>query len=195
MKTKVYIHVAVMNNWEAILSEILEDLRISKLDKEAEVTLVAVGGTIGSYGGCRVINTGKPINTYEIPTLQLIYDELEESRIMYCHLKGVSRPFCLYRRDWRREMCNFCIIDWETRLLHLKVRYTSGPRITNSGAGDGSDYVPAYKHYSGNFWWARSDYLKKLPPPEQFFEVYKNRFTAETWVGQSSKINEYIEFE
>jgi hypothetical protein len=192
-KNKVYIHVAIMNTWEALLSELLEDIRISQLDRNAEITLVSVGGNLGDYSGCRVINTGKPLSDYEHPTIDLLHSEVgENENIMYCHLKGVSRPDSLGHRAWRRELIDFNIIDWQSRISHLQARYTSGARVTQGGAGNSWDYVPAHKHYSGNFWWARSDFLKMLPPPEKFRLAYPNRFAAEAWIGQCDKINEYV---
>jgi hypothetical protein len=187
-KIKVYIHVAKMNSWEAILLELLEDIRISKLN--AEVTLVSVGGDIPEFKNCRVVNTGLPLSQFEFPTLELLYDEIEdETAICYAHLKGVSVPDSLGHRFWRRELSEFVFINWKQRIHHLSINWTSGPRITNGGAGWRGDYVHANKHYSGNFWWARSDYLKTLIHPSKF---RSNRYAAEAWLGQSVLINEPI---
>jgi hypothetical protein len=179
-----------MYTWEPLLSEILEDIRFSGLLRKAEITLASVGGSIPDVPNVRVLNTKQSLTSYEFPTLELLYDELEENTaICYCHLKGVSRPDSLEHRLWRRDLSNFTLIDWINRVSHLYYRWTSGPRITNGGAGFDSFYVHAHKHYSGNFWWARSDYITKLPHPKTF---NYNRYCAEAWLGQSPLINEQI---
>lgn len=191
---KVYIHVAKMFTWEPILSEVLEDCRISGLRDAAEITLVSVGEPIGNYHKCRVVNTGKPLTEYEFPTLQLLYDETtEQDNVCYLHLKGASQPNSLSHREWRRELLEFTIIDWKARVLHLEQRWTSGARVRNGGAAWGAHHVPAYKHYSGNFWWARGGYIRKLPSPYDFWSKFpNNRYAAESWLGQLPIINELM---
>ena len=132
MQNKVYIHVAIMNTWRAILSETLETIRISRLLDNASVTLVAVGGTLSQddlvihHNNIRIVNTDKPLHEFEYPTLDLLYQELEDdTKICYCHLKGVSQPNSLGHRAWRRDLIDFTILDWGARVLHLDVRHTS----------------------------------------------------------------------
>lgn len=43
--------------------------------------------------------------------------------------------------------------------------------------------VPA--HYSGGFWWSKSDFIKKLPNPQIFLNSNNvDRFNAEFWLGR-----------
>lgn len=193
VKNKVYIHVAMMNRWEAILSEVIECCVISGLVDNADLTLVAVGGVLPERQDCRVVNTGLPLLEYEFPTLQLLYDELEENtNVCYLHLKGVSQPNSLGHRAWRRELCEFTLIEWRSRVHHLTGLYSSGPRVCQGGGGKYGDNVAAHKHYSGNFWWARSDYIKMLPNPSSFRIMHLNRYAAESWIGQNKLINDVI---
>lgn len=190
-KIKAYIHVAKMNTWSYILSELLEDFRMSKFT--GEITLVTVGGDIDPIPNTRVINTGLPLTEFEFPTIKLLKDELEDNTaILYCHLKGVSQPDSYYHQRWRRELSDFTILHWKDRVEHLEDRWTSGPKICNGGGGNGWQHVPAFKHYSGNFWWARSDYIAKLEPIESLRKIHPHRFAAESWIGQSPLINEKI---
>jgi hypothetical protein len=193
-KLKVYVHVAVMDTWIEILHEMIGDMKISQLFYAADVTLVAIGSDIDPIEGCRVINTGLPLHSYEFPTLELLYNELEpNTAVMYCHLKGVSQPGNLSHRYWRRELCDFCLLNWRERIAHLHDRWTSGPRLTGGGAGWGNEFVWAHKHYSGNFWWARSEYLQMLPRPSTFLNSYTSRYSAESWIGQHAIMNEIID--
>lgn len=183
--------------WKSILFEMLEDIRISRLADNAEITLCTIGGKltdddIQPYVH-RIVNTGKGFEEFEFPTLDLLYDELEEdSKVMYCHLKGVSQPHSVGHRAWRRDLVEFTIMDWKSRIIHLDVLHTSGPRVCTGGAGGGGEHVSANKHYSGNFWWANAAYLKTLPQPSKFRVIHNNRYAAESWIGQNSKINDFI---
>lgn len=190
MRVKLFIHVAVMNNWEAILTELMEDIRISKMPYPVQV--VSVGGTLPAKYGA--INTKEELTAYEYPTLIHLYENRQQYDIVgYCHLKGVSQPYSMTHVAWRRDLSSFLIHDWQNRMLHLKSRWTSGPRITPGGAGYSTAHVNAHKHYSGNFWWANTSYLEKLPSPREFqIRCNNNRFGAEAWLGQSPLINERI---
>lgn len=195
-KLKVYLHVAVMETWIEILHEMLEEMRSSELLYAADVTVVTVGSAIDAIGNLRIINTHLPLTSYEFPTLDLMHDELEpDEAIFYCHLKGVSQPHSLQHRHWRQEMIEFCITAWRERIAHLHSRWTSGPRLTAGGAGWSNDFVWAHKHYSGNWWWARSEYLKHLIRPSTFLSYYTSRYAAEAWLGQSDRMNEIIKSE
>jgi len=195
-KIKVYLHVAVMETWEEILYEMLGDMKISELFYAADVTLVTVGSDIEPIEGCRIVNTGLPLHSFEFPTLELLYNELEpNTAVFYCHLKGVSQPTNIGHRNWRRDMAEFCIVAWRERVAHLHSRWTSGHRLTGGGAGWGSEFVWAHKHYSGNWWWARANYLKHLMRPSEFLAKYTSRYAAESWLGQSELMNEYIDDE
>jgi hypothetical protein len=192
-KLRVYVHVAVMNNWRTLLDEVMEDARIGGLLDAAAWTIVAVGGEVPDAHGCRVVNTGLPVSAFEFPTLALLYEEnTDDSAVCYLHLKGVSQPASLLHRAWRRELLDFTVIDWRSRLSHLAERHTSGARITQGGCGWRGEWVPAHRHYSGNFWWARGDYIARLPHPEAFRKKHDNRYAAEAWIGQSKLINERV---
>lgn len=193
-KIKVYVHVAVMETWREVLHEMLGDMKVSQLFYAADVTLLTIGSDIDPIDGCRVINTGFPLHSFEFPTLELLYNELENNTaVFYCHLKGVSQPKNLSHRYWRRELVDFCILNWRERVAHLHNRWTSGPRITAGGAGWGHEFVGGHKHYSGNFWWARSEYIAKLPRPSDFLNNFTSRYAAEAWIGQLEMMNEIID--
>lgn len=195
-KLKVYLHVAVMETWIEILHEMLGAMRTSELLFASDLTIVTVGSDIDPIDDLRIVNTHLPLTSYEFPTLELMYNELEpETAVFYCHLKGVSQPHNLSHRYWRQELVDFCIMAWRERIAHLHSRWTSGPRLTGGGAGWANDFVWAHKHYSGNWWWARSEYLKHLTSPSTFLSYYTSRYAAEAWLGQSDRMNEIIDSE
>jgi len=106
----------------------------------------------------------------------------EYSAVLYAHSKGAysENPFS---GPWRRSMTRHVVGQWP-RCANL---VTSG----YDAAGchwltPWRDHDPEVQHpvpapfFGGNFWWARTGYLKRLPPPEHDF-----RHQAEEWVGQN----------
>jgi hypothetical protein len=92
-----------------------------------------------------------------------------ENLIMYIHNRGMSRGEDSPAEDWTFMMEYFIIENWKNSINLLKDKYTCGCEMWP----DNSVF-----HYSGNFWWARSSYIKLLPFPN-----FYNRWTeSEFWV-------------
>jgi hypothetical protein len=75
---------------------------------------------------------------------------------LYLHTKGVTQIHPLVKRNvnlWVRCMDVWNIAYWKKCLLALKTHDTCGGWIIE---GDKA-------HYSGNFWWANSNFIKTLP--------------------------------
>lgn len=95
-----------------------------------------------------------------------------DSNILYLHSKGVTKPNNDNIKSWVNLMEYFCIEQYERCFRALEKYDTCGVNLS---------YEPM-KHYSGNFWWANSKYIKS-----------RNIFD----VSLSSKINDkrwYCEF-
>lgn len=107
--------------------------------------------------------------TAERYTLYSIKDDPDLNRntyILYIHSKGIrwiSNPEGYnIMASWRREMMEKLVTDGKKHINKF------------SGSDDyetiGTRYLPRHgspdniipEHYSGNFWWARGDYLKRL---------------------------------
>ena len=154
---------------------------------------------------------GKP-HEWEMPTLielkQYCDNTTEECAILYIHHKGVSHSDDAEKHqrivDWRQMLEYFTIEQWEECVAKLEEYDTVGANFRT---------IP-WPHYSGNFWWARSSYIKQLPPlvrPVAWsnasqFGTYTNgwpcKYDAEVWVGMaypkwfcmhSSNIDHYVE--
>ena len=102
-----------------------------------------------------------------IPTIAPNYDV-----VFYAHTKG-SAVRGNEQDTWRRTMTYFNVKFWRMCLVALQQRDVAGiwwiPKAVH----------PA-PHFQGNFWWARSDYIAKLPAIE-----WENRWQAELWLGQA----------
>ena len=96
----------------------------------------------------------------------------ENTKLLYLHTKGVSHLHPNMRRNidaWVRYLDLFNISKWEECVNALDFHDVAG-----------GFYVEEPKHFSGNFWWANSDYIKTLPRLNQYNINEFNR--GEFWV-------------
>lgn len=102
--------------------------------------------------------------------------EKEESLIMYIHNRGISHNEDSPSEDWTIMMEYFVIENWESSIKILEEKYTCGCELwSHPDRINSNDFI---FHYSGNFWWARSSYIKLLKYPNFF-----NRYTeSEDWI-------------
>jgi len=74
--------------------------------------------------------------------------------------------------DWREYMEYFIIDKFDSCLFLLSKDYDAcGVNLVDD---------PSW-HFSGNFWWAKSDYIKKLPAIDSLDREF--RWNAELWIG------------
>lgn len=115
---------------------------------------------------------GEP-NLYEGLTLDLIYKHAQtvtqDTNILYLHTKGITRNSA-QTSNWREALQHFCVHRWTNCVRELETHDTVG---VTDGSGD--------EVFSGNFWWARSDYIKTLAPPLDT-QLYTNK--PNMWPGQ-----------
>lgn len=91
----------------------------------------------------------------EMDTIKRLWDfcQTEENfNILYLHSKGASRPGNVNVKSWVDYMEYFLIENWSKCVNALEQYDTCGVNLQN---------LPG-KHYSGNFWWATSSFIKSL---------------------------------
>ena len=96
----------------------------------------------------------------------------ENTKLLYLHTKGVSHLHPNMKRNidaWVRYLDLYNISKWEECVNALDTHDVAGGL-----------YVEEPKHFSGNFWWANSDYIKTLPRLNQYNINEFNR--GEFWV-------------
>lgn len=130
-------------------------------------------------------------NKFELLTLKFLQDKLKECEqetfILYFHTKGLTSiqnhkdlmtPDSILLKNttsWRKCLEYFNIECWKNCVDLLPIYDTVGALYVNNGG-------PVYNNfYSGNFWWSKSSYLKKLP----YFDVNGDRMQAELWIGKT----------
>jgi hypothetical protein len=100
----------------------------------------------------------------------------EESLILYIHNRGMSHSENSPSDYWTHMMEYFVIENWKNSIDLLKNKYTCGCEMWSCKIWTNEEMF----HYSGNFWWARSSYIKLLQYPQ-----FHNRYTeSEFWILQ-----------
>lgn len=117
----------------------------------------------------------------ERTTLMLLKEWSDESEedtpILYFHTKGLSRPG--YNSElWRLYMEYYNIDRWS----HAVSALNDGWDTYGANLRDNTEnlFGRRYLHYSGNFWWAKSSYVKTL---EKTLLTGANRWEGEFWIG------------
>lgn len=110
-------------------------------------------------------------NLFESTTLNFLLKECQNfdknKKVLYIHTKGAYNYEKPIYDDWIDVMSYFTIEKYKTCLSYL-----------NDFDAVGVDYLlDPWKHFSGNFWWANSDHIKKLTKISS-----KDRYVCEKWI-------------
>lgn len=185
-----FYHVCMINNFEQIVKEQVAELVASGLYKSSEKINVVLAGDMDNAKKVRmilakynkfVIADVVSIKAYEFPTINLLKKHSNTDQkffYYYIHTKGVSFPQHKGGKHWRDYMMYYNVTKWNECVEKLKEGYeTCGCKLYEHTKG-----FP--KHYSGNFWWAKSEYIQRCPPVEGL--DHSDRFQAEFWLCKAS---------
>ena len=129
----------------------------------------------------------------EIPTMNLIARWVKTHpgwSVLYHHTKGVTHPKMESYSRWRDRMQLACVTNWRRCVQDLD----SGADAVGCHWLTPERYPGAVTSpfFGGTFWWARSDYLRQLPPlPEA---TWQNRFEAESWIGRRRPYPKIVDY-
>lgn len=112
--------------------------------------------------------------------------QTDDFKILYLHTKGVTSidkhlntNVDLYMRYvcWR-QFLNWGVLDnWKTCTFELQYHDIAGVNYQKEPSA----------HFSGNFWWANSSYIRKLPDPATLDWWYKIKSnTTNDWLKSAS---------
>lgn len=163
---KVYYSLATIHSWKEILTNQLEKVFTSSLLEhisewnmginlyQSEVDIPTIDGL-----NLKILYVTQE-NPYETWVYRRMMTDAKEStepyNVLYLHSKGVNgNPFA---KSWRDYMEYFCIEKWKDCVAGLGTEYdTCGVNLRHP-----VHETTENAHYSGNFWWATSDYIKTL---------------------------------
>ena len=174
-----------------LITSQMDALKRSGLEDAASTICVGVNGSHADAFAvaclapqkAAVVNHGSKATT-EIPTLNLLRQfalEHPDWAVLYHHSKGVSTPN--QADGWRRRMELVTVWGWAECVKALEGgAECAGAHWLTPEKNPG---VIASPFFGGTFWWAKTDYLKTLPPlPDA---TWNNRYEAETWIGKSPR--------
>ena len=169
MRNYIYIHVCCVNNWKDVLHHLYSNIKTSGLhdivtrircnvlcnpESKPSVELF-FSELLSSDAKLEILGITCDISLYEIPTINLLHNHATEAaddfNVLYLHTKGVTRTNTNVD-DWVNYMIHFNINQYKTCIEQLADHDTVGVNL----------FTTHPIHYSGNFWWARSKYLKNL---------------------------------
>jgi hypothetical protein len=205
VKNKLYYHFYIpdtLSSWELLLYEQLDCIEGSKLLQHCEVE-ICVSSNQENYEKLQKMiksylflksswfdaDIEKNKNHYEGTTLLKLYDECENYKnVGYIHSKGITN-LTKCTNKWRK------ILEYAT----IEKYQDNFNALENGYDVSGIFWIKSNLHFSGNFWWAKSSYIKTLPRPvldkwdtyNPEYGFWKTALRYEAWIGiKNPKVNE-----
>ena len=210
IKKYCFIHSCNLENVGTYrLENLIQTLRVTECENIFEKIFINnIGLPIENIYGEKyeVVNCSGNSQLFENPTINLINDFSKENPncyILYLHTKGIRYSKDDNKEnDWINYMLYFLVEDYKNCISILHKNYdTVGCDYSielDQNVFNGYAPYPPPPHYSGNFWWANSNYLKNLPKlcmekpdrnaPE--FWLFKNK--PKFYNLHSSNVNHFI---
>ncbi len=182
-KNSIFIHTAIIEGYNERISQFIDIINVSGLsDNIDNIYICYIGeGDIKidvkyeKFKYIKLIKVSENVSDYELPTLQYIYNfciENVDYNVLYIHTKNIGKQLNICIEDQIKYMLYFLVSRWKDCVNLLN-------STNNNSCGVDLRIEPSL-HYSGNFWWAKSNYIKRLPPPIQFsnLNAYPNKLNS-----------------
>lgn len=159
MNNYIFYHCAVINDYYKRFLNTLEKIKTSGLINKVDNIFVIVNGQSDlnfNLDKKIVATTTNYLHPNESITINRLRDfsiNNKNSNILYLHSKGVTRSNSESVCSWIAVMEHFVISRYEDCLNDLKNFDAVGCLLKQR----------PQLHFSGNFWWATSNYISKLP--------------------------------
>lgn len=186
-QTAHFYHLWADGHWKVPVHEHLRALRDAKYDGEVHLGLVGTpenqdeaeryAAKFWSPALLRVC--ARAPSGYEQVTLSALHEYVHRDDaapyVLYCHTKGAFEE-SVPRDLWRESMTQLLVRKWNSCVPMLESYDAVGLHWLTAQEHPGRNITTPF--FGGNFWWARTDYLRKLPPV-----ATGSRFDAESWIG------------
>jgi len=181
-KIAIFYHIYQFDNWVDIYNEQIDYLYKSGLLNNSDIVYLGVNGDKELpiiFENFKVVRNNDKDWQEETPTLCSLLEFAKvnkDYRILYIHTKGVTH-YADSAGDWRRMMQYFCIEKWKEALELLKKYDAIGTNFSDD------HYWGNQPHFSGNFWWANSNYIESL---DHSYLLSDLRYDREFWIGSGN---------
>ncbi|MFZ5829148.1 MAG: hypothetical protein ACOY3P_03635 [Planctomycetota bacterium] len=196
----VFYHVCAAPGWQAMAEEQLAALECSGLHQSQGFGGLHVS-IVGERQTCEyrwpeylaALSWHQDRERYEFAALDLAYEwALRQpiSDLLYLHTKGVTRPADWSATPWRHYMQWGVLERWRECTQALEAGYDLAgvewqPEGWPYNARPETQRVRvASGFFAGNYWWARAEWIRRLPPPQTLERT--NRWDAEAWLGKQA---------
>jgi len=191
MNIYIYIHICCINNWKNIFSKLylnIKDSGLYNIIKGIKCNILSKNNLDLLFfkdlndSKIEILGINNKMNLYETPTLNLLYEHAlkEDFYVLYIHTKGVKHnDLNINVTDWINYLIYFNIKKYDICIKSLLEYDTVGVNLHL-----GNKKTPS--HYSGNFWWSKSEYIKKLEKC-----IYKKYTSTEVWITEK-EIGKYL---
>jgi SAM-dependent methyltransferase len=189
---RVFYHLACTGDWRQVFEEQLlslreagfRSIRLTALGSDEQVREAqARGAELGV--AAEAVFQAPELTRFEAPAMQAVeaYAREHEGHVLYLHSKGVSSPGDEMKARWRRLMMRELVEGWEERMPELAHHDAIGVNWRD---------MPPISHFSGNFWYASTSYLRRLAdfatyyanPRYQVWDAISDaRLGCEFWIG------------
>ena len=184
----IYFHCYCFGSYASILYNKYKKINNSELLKNIDNFYVIVSNTQERHkdflqqfstlsNKIKIINLPNPVFNDESDTLNFILQKSNDSstnrRILYLHTKGVTHSHQLVKKNvdaWVEYLDLYNIHKWKECVDALDTHDVAGGLYESSNP----------KHFSGNFWWANTNYIKTLPEITE--KNYKLFNRGEFWI-------------
>lgn len=184
----IYFHCYCFGSYASILYNKYKKINNSELLKNIDNFYVIVSNTQERHkdflqqfstlsNKIKIINLPNPVFNDESDTLNFILQKSNDSstnrRILYLHTKGVTHSHQLVKKNvdaWVEYLDLYNIHKWKECVDALDTNDVAGGLYESSNP----------KHFSGNFWWANTNYIKTLPEITE--KNYKLFNRGEFWI-------------
>lgn len=196
MKIYGFYHICLINDWELIVKEQIDLIVKSGLYSKTDAIFIGCLGAednrnrlqklINNKNKFRIVLYNNNIKLYEMPILQHLQNLCQQDKeflLWYIHTKGViSRQVA-----WRNNL-NTIVIKYHEyciKLLENPDIGAVGPMLRCGGFPFNlGENINHHYHFRGNFWWAKSHYVKKIKVNlTDMMKRHNSRYIAEAFIG------------
>ena len=182
-----------MGDYQEIFNELMGVILTSNILDKVELNVCIAGDgklNVPDLNNVNVHRVGR-VDEFEFVTHQFMEDIINETdeniKVLYFSGLGVTGN-TIFKKSWRSYLTYFVITQFEECIKALDEGYDV------CGVDWRTNPVP---HYSGNFWWSNSTYLKTLPKIQTLNKpnsprVLTLRHNAEMYIGMNSSVNPRI---
>jgi|SaaInlStandDraft_6_1057023.scaffolds.fasta_scaffold03935_4 hypothetical protein len=193
-----FIHLCNLGDGYDIFLNQYERLKKSKIYDNIKYIYICLIGKyedkikqMKQYEKIKIIHLHEDVSYYEFLTINKIKEFVDNDdknyNILYFHNKGTRNAGNKdVTKSWREMMEYFLIDKGEYCINNLDYYDTIGCNILNKNEDKISNINNNHcYHYSGNFWWSKSDHIRtllKLEISKDKKERDKKRFICENWL-------------